>query len=271
MQRVKLAEFSLDRLLAQHRLIRQPHPIGREHAGERVDEHRVHAQLVRHQAGVLAPGAAEALQGEPGRVVPLLQRHLLDRVGHVGDGDAKEALRHGACILVRHQGGEPLPHDRGVQRLVARRAEDRREMRRLDLADHHIRIGDGQRTAPAVAGRPGIGAGAVRPDLVARPIEMQHRTAAGRHRVDRHHRRPDPHAGDRGLERPLERAVVEGDVGGGAPHVEPDDPLDAGRLCRARRPDDAARRTGQDGVLAAERRSVGEAAAGLHEVQLHAG
>ena len=49
-------------------------------------------ELVGDQAGVLAAGAAEALQREAGGVVALLHADLLDRVGHVGDGDAQEAL-----------------------------------------------------------------------------------------------------------------------------------------------------------------------------------
>ena len=87
-----LCERDLDRLLAQHALVREPHAVGGEHAGERVDEHGLHAELVGHQACMLAARAAEALQREARRVVPLLHRDLLDRIGHVGDGDAEEAL-----------------------------------------------------------------------------------------------------------------------------------------------------------------------------------
>ena len=66
------------------RLVGEAHAVGREHAGEGVDEHRLHAELVRHQAGVLAAGAAEALQGEARRVLALLDGDLLDGVRHVG-------------------------------------------------------------------------------------------------------------------------------------------------------------------------------------------
>ena len=86
---------------------------------------------------MLAAGAAEALQREAGGVVALLHRDLLDGVGHVGDGDAQEAFGHRARVLRRAgrgrdlvgQGGEFRPHHRGIERLVALRAEDRREMR----------------------------------------------------------------------------------------------------------------------------------------------
>jgi hypothetical protein len=57
---------------------------------------------------------------------------------------------------------------------------------------------------------------------------MQNRAAAGRHRVDRHHRRAHPHAGHLGLEGALELAGVECHVGRGAAHVEGDDLIEAG-------------------------------------------
>ena len=44
------------------RLVGEPHAVGREHAGERMDEHARHAERVGDQAGVLAAGAAEAAQ-----------------------------------------------------------------------------------------------------------------------------------------------------------------------------------------------------------------
>ena len=67
-------EPPLHRLLPQHRLVRQAHAVGGQHAREGVDEHRLHPQLVRHQAGVLAARPAEARQGEAGGVVPFLGR-----------------------------------------------------------------------------------------------------------------------------------------------------------------------------------------------------
>ncbi len=179
------------------------------------------------------------------------------------------AAARGSCPA--RSAANARPRTARVQRLVAVRAEDGGEMRRLDLADHDVGVGDRQRPAAAVAGRAGIGARAVRPDAEARAVEMQQRAAARRDRVDRHHRRPDAHAGDLGLERTLERAVVQRHVGAGAAHVEADDAVEPGRLRGARRADDAARRPGQDRVLAAERGGVRQAAVGLHEIQLHAG
>ena len=87
-------ERDFHRLFAHHRLIREAHAISGQHAGIGMDEHRLHAQRIGHQARVLSAGAAEALQGEACRVVPLLHRHLLDRIRHVGDRDLQETFRH---------------------------------------------------------------------------------------------------------------------------------------------------------------------------------
>ena len=155
----------------------------------------------------------------------------------------------------------------------------------LDLADGDVGVGHGERAAAPVRGRPGIGAGAVRPDPEARAVEAEDRAAAGGDGVDRHHRRAHPHAGDLGLEGALELAGVVADVGRGAAHVEADDadralrcpPSVAGLGTPARRAravahhaDDAARRPGEDRVLALERLGIGEAARRLHEVEVHA-
>ena len=48
--------------LAQLDHVGEAHAVGAEHAGERVDHHPLHAERVGDQAGVLAAGAAEALQ-----------------------------------------------------------------------------------------------------------------------------------------------------------------------------------------------------------------
>ena len=57
------------------------------------------------------------------------------------------------------------------------------------------------------------------------------------------------------------------DVGRGAAHVEADHLVEAGRGRGPRHADDAARRAGQDRVLAAEARGIGQPAVGLHEQQ----
>jgi hypothetical protein len=57
-------------------------------------------------------------------------------------------------------------------------AEHLGEVRRLDLADHHVRIGHGQRAAAPVAGRAGIGArtlGPTRKRAPSNPGSSRHR------------------------------------------------------------------------------------------------
>ena len=140
-------------------------------------------------------------------------------------------------------------------------------MVRLDFAEHDVGVGHGERPAAPVAGRTGVGAGAVRPDAVFRAVEMQDGAAAGRHGVNLHHRRAHPHPGDQGFERALVFAGIVGHVGRGAAHVEADQLAEAGHLRCAHRADDAAGRAGQDRILALEAPRVGEAAVRLHEHQ----
>ncbi len=67
------ASARLDRLLAQRAHVGEAHAVGREHAGERMDEHARHAERVGDQAGVLAARAAEAAQRVFGDVVAALR------------------------------------------------------------------------------------------------------------------------------------------------------------------------------------------------------
>src|SRR3984957_2278620 len=89
------AQRFLDRLLPHRRLIGETHAIGGQYASVRMDENRLHPKSVGDQAGVLSSGASETLQGEPGNIVALLYRDLLDRVRHVGDGNSKESFSDG--------------------------------------------------------------------------------------------------------------------------------------------------------------------------------
>ncbi len=265
----------LDRLLAHHRLVGEAHAVRGQHAGEGMDEHRFHAQRIGDQAGVLAAGAAETLQRKARDVVALLHRNLLDRICHVGHGDAQEPLggllrrarMTGGARDFLGQFGEFCRDHVGVQLLVAARAEDRREVRRLDFPHADVRVGHRERAAAAVAGRAGICAGAVRADSQPRAVEVQDGAAARRHRIDRHHRGAHAHAGHLGLERALESAGIQRDVGGGAAHVEADDVVQASHARGARGADDAAGRSGQDRVLALEGVRLGQPAVGLHEIQ----
>jgi hypothetical protein len=241
-------------------------------------QHPRHRQRIGHAAGVLAAGPAEGGQGVLGDVVAALHRDPLDRVGHVGDRDVDESLgqglgAHRPSAGLRDGGGQfgkALAHDIGVERLIGARPEHPREVRRLDSAQHHIGIGDGQRPAPPIACRPRMRTGRVRPDPQAGAIEMQDRTAAGGHGVDAHHRRAHAHPGHQRVECPLELAGEVRHVGRRAAHVEADHPIESGRLAHPRHADDPAGRSRQDRILALEGAGIGEPAIGLHELQSHA-
>ncbi len=99
---------------------------------------------------------------------------------------------------------------------------------------------------------------------------MEDGAAAGRHRVDGEHRHAEPGARDLGLEIAFEAAVIEGDVGRGAAHVEADDAIEPGGGRGARRAVDAAGGTGEDRVLAVELGRFDQAAIRLHEVEARA-
>ncbi len=272
-------ERQLDRGLAHRDLVRQAHAVGREHARQRVHEDAAHAQRIGHAAGMLAAGAAEALQRVLRDVVAARHRDALDRVGHVLDRDLQEALGQrlgrglaaGRGLHLGRQRLEPGRDAVAVQRLVGLRPEHLRKVRRLDLAQQHVGVGRGQRPAAPVARRPGVGAGALGPDAQPRTVELQQRAATGGHGVDAHHRRAHAHAGHLGVEGALEFAGVMRHVGAGAAHVEADHLGVTAGHGGAHHADDAAGRAGQDRVLALEVVRFGQAAAALHEEQAHAG
>ena len=263
----------LDAALAHGAHVGEPHAVRRKHPGVGMDEDPVHGQRVGDHAGVLAAGAAEAVQRVLGDVVAPLHGDVLDRIGHVLHGDPQESLRHllrrarfpGGGGDLPGQGVEAQAHLRVVEGLIGVGAEDPGKEARLDLAQHDVAIGDRERPAAPVTRRPGVGARRIRPHPHAGAVEMQDGAAAGRHRVDVHHGCAQAYPADQGFEGPLECAVVMGDVGRRAAHVEPDDLREPGHGRRPGHADDAAGGAGQDAVLALEQARVGEPAVGLHE------
>ena len=218
---------------------------------------------------MLPAGAAEGIHHVVGDVVAALHRNAQDRVRHVLDRDADEAVGHlrslAAIADLGGERGKAFAHDLGVERLVLRWAEDLGEELRDELPDHHIGVGDGERSAAPIAGRPRIGAGRVRPDAEARAVVKEDRSTARRDGMDQHHRRADAHACDHALEGPLVHPVEMADIGGGAAHVEADDAGEARKPRRLHRADHAACRARQDGVLALEQMRRGQPARRLHE------
>ncbi len=136
-----------------------------------------------------------------------------------------------------------------------------------EAAEEEVAVGDGERAAATVAGRAGVGAGAVGSDDELDTVEAADGAAAGSDRFDGQHGGDDADAGFFGFELILVAAVVAGDVGAGAAHVEADGLGEAGGLGDFRKTDDAAGGTGEEGVFAGEGGGGGEAAGGGHEAQ----
>src|SRR5580692_2000646 len=92
-----------------------------------MNEHAGHAERVGDQAGVLAAGAAEAIERIAGHVVAALDRDFLDRVRHVLDRDPDEAvgdLLAGAAVTDPFgERRKTLAYRVGVKRLLLSRSE----------------------------------------------------------------------------------------------------------------------------------------------------
>jgi hypothetical protein len=220
---------------------------------------------------MLSASTTETVERVALHVIAALHRNLLDGVGHVLNRDADEAFGHVfrslAAANLGCQRGELLTHGFCVQRFVAIGAEHFREVIRVQLAEHHVGVGNGERPATAIAGRAGVGAGRVRSDAEARPIIVQDRSATCRHRVNAHHGRTHAHARHFGFEGAFELAVIVGNVRRGAAHVETDQLAEAGHAARLDHADHAAGGAGQDGVLALEQFCCRQPAGRLHEHQ----
>ena len=266
-------ELGFDGALPEGAQVRDSHPVSRQHAGERMDQYRVDAERIGDLTGMLAGRAAEARQRESRHVVTALHGNLLDGVRHAFHGDAQEPGRErlGRDTLAARLGKafgerrELAGRARGVDRFVGVRPERGREEVGLNPAEKDVRVGYGQRAAVAVAGGARERAGRFGADLQPPGREPEDRAAAGRDRVDAHHRRRDAYAGDDGRRCPFVAFVEQRDVGRGPAHVEADDPGIARGGCRRRHADDAAGRARKHAVLAAEMLRLDQAAMALHE------
>ena len=85
----------LDRRLLERAYIRQSHSIGRQDTGQRMDVDPLHAKRVGHHAGMLSRRAAKAGQRIFGDVVATLHTDVLNRIGHIFNGDAQKTSGNG--------------------------------------------------------------------------------------------------------------------------------------------------------------------------------
>ncbi len=207
--------------LAHRSNLGEPHAVSGQYAGQWMQQHAPDAERVGDQAGVLSAGAAEAVERVFGHVVTALHRDLLDRVRHILDRNAKKSGRNAfggrrRFPLAGDSSGQLIElryHNIAIERFVPAVAKNSREIVGLNLAEHNVAVGNGQRTAAAVAGGPGIGAGRIGADAKSSAVELQHRASARSHGVDAQHRRPHAHAGHQRLEAALVFTVEMGDIG----------------------------------------------------------
>ena len=169
------AKRLLDPLPALGGDVGKPHAVGRKQRRKGVDQHSRDRQRVGDVAGVLAAGAAEAVERVAGHVISARDRDGLDRLGHLGDRNRQKSI--GDRLLappvadLARQRRETLAHDRRVARLVAAMTEDPGEELGDELAGHQVGVGDRERTAATITGGAGIGAGGSRADAKARAVE----------------------------------------------------------------------------------------------------
>ena len=151
--------------------IGEAHAIGRQHAGQRMDEDARHAERIGDQAGMLAAGAAEAAE----RVVASRRSRAAIEICLIALAMFSTAIvrkpsaivARRACVARSRRAISPRERreflarrSRAIERL--RRRSGRRHAERspaASLPSMQIAVGDGQRPAAPIAGGPGIGAG----------------------------------------------------------------------------------------------------------------
>ena len=153
-----------------------------------MDENGFDAQRIGDQASMLATGRPKAVQDISGDVIAAFDRDFLDRVGHVLNRDADEAVGDifGGALRAN------LSRNRlktaaagvGIDGLIAAVSKQCREMPGGEFAGCDVGIGDGERSAAPVASRAWIGTSAFGSNAHAGAIKGQYRTAACRNRVD---------------------------------------------------------------------------------------
>ena len=136
--------------------------VGGSGAGVGRHNDRLDAEQVGHVDGVHGAGAAVGDQGEIARVVPAFDADVADGADHGVVGDFQDAAGRGGDVQVDAGGdcvGDGVVGGLDVQNQLAA------GNLRADAAEDDVGIGDGgQVRAPAVAGRAGVGAGAVGAD-----------------------------------------------------------------------------------------------------------
>ena len=158
--------------------IGRQHAPGRQYRGDARHDDPRETELAGDVGGVQPGRAAKREQREAARVDAAPHRDEAHPLGHVRVDDAVNAAR----------GGEPVDAERGgdsIDRALGQPCIEppfaAEEIRRVEIAEHQIGVGDGRLAAAlAVAGRARHRAGALRPDMQdAAGIDPRDRAAAG--------------------------------------------------------------------------------------------
>ena len=247
---------------------RHQHAQGREHPG--VDRHQgpAHAQGLGQGAHVQAAGTAEGNQGVIPGIDAALHGDHPQGMGHVLVGKTHDAFGHRQRRHV--QPCRQRVHGAAGRRLVQPHAAAEEGIG-TQAPQQQIGIGDrGPGTAAPVAGRPRIGAGRLGPHLQqAAGIHVGDGAAAGADGMHVHHRHRHRPAGDAAFGGQADVALDERHVGGGAAHVEGEQPFPAGQRAQETRRGQAAGRPRQQHAhrLAAGLGRFDGAARALHHGQ----
>ena len=256
---------------------------GAEHARRRRDQHAAHFELARNADGDHGSVATEGDQRKVAWVAAAIGRHRLHRAGHGRDGDRVDAVRRLMDIEAEGLRHFALDDVAGKASVDGQLAAD--QILGVEVAQHDRRIRKcGFLAAESIAGRPGHGAGALRPDLDrARGVQRDDAAAARADLGDVDERQLDRVAAafdelradvDAGADLVLggaRRLAVLDDRGlcRGAAHVERDHVAQARRARDVGAGDDAGGRPrlDQECRLLSRRGGGHRAAVRLHDVQ----
>src|SRR5450631_1776629 len=194
------------------------------------------------------------------------------------DGDDADGFFHGGVDDSDDSGGE-LVEGEAASQLLEKFCSDAagaveikgegaaQEARRLQAAEEEIRVGHGGLQAASIADGAGIGSGRFGADAeYTGGVEAGEGAAAGADGVDVEQRDADGEAGDLGVSGGCDFAFDEGDVGGGASHVESDDAIEAAGPGGGGGADDTSGGAGKNGAdgFAGSGGEGGDASGGLH-------
>ena len=125
-------------------------------------DYLAYAELAREDARVRGPGAAEGEKHKVARVEAFLHRDLADDVGHLQLDDAAYA---GGALDRAHADLRAERSDRVARRFALELHPAAREIVRIEIAEHELRVGHrGHAAAAPITDRTGKRAGTVRAD-----------------------------------------------------------------------------------------------------------